>query len=86
MNLPEFKSAYLTVDEDGDTVMNASPCPFLQEDNKCRIYECRPTACREYPHMDGRQFSANLSIHADNAVICPAADRILEEINQALPD
>ncbi len=23
-------------------------CPFLQEDNRCRIYETRPSVCRQF--------------------------------------
>ena len=48
----DFETQYLVVDEDHDTVMNQSPCPFLGEDNACAIYEVRPKACREYPHTN----------------------------------
>ncbi|HEY0041492.1 MAG TPA: YkgJ family cysteine cluster protein, partial [Flavisolibacter sp.] len=34
---------YLKVDEDGDFVVKASPCPFLGSDNACSIYDVRPS-------------------------------------------
>ncbi len=85
MKPAEFHTQYLTVDEDGDTVMNQSPCPFLQEDHKCLIYEFRPKACRQYPHTDGSQFSAELNLHAQNALYCPAVFHILEILKQRVP-
>ena len=56
MTKNEFETMYLLRDVDGDTVMNQSPCPFLLEDNRCRIYEIRPVACRAYPHSGDLDF------------------------------
>ena len=42
----DFLEAYLRLDEDGDYVLKSSPCPFLDDDNYCRVYEHRPRACR----------------------------------------
>ena len=48
----EVVSTYLRIDEDNDYVFKNMPCPFLEADNYCSIYEDRPKACREYPHTD----------------------------------
>ena len=80
-----FETTYLKIDEDGDTVINASPCPFLRDGNYCQIYEVRPKACREYPHTDAHQFSNNLHLHATNAQYCPAVFNILEEMKRRIP-
>ncbi|MFP4267854.1 MAG: YkgJ family cysteine cluster protein, partial [Spirochaetaceae bacterium] len=56
----EIEKLYLAIDEDGDTVFNTRPCPFLQNNNLCLIYEKRPKACREYPHTGG-QYSGSIS-------------------------
>jgi uncharacterized protein len=80
-----FEQQYLTQDEDGDTVMNQTPCPFLQADRHCSVYEVRPKACRQYPHTDGAQFSAELKLHAQNAQYCPAVYHILEALKQRVP-
>lgn len=83
-SLSQFEAEYLTVDEDGDTVMQTTPCPFLLSDNYCSIYEFRPKACREYPHTDAN-FSKNLSYHATNTLYCPATFHILEQLKKSIP-
>ena len=85
MKVGDFEKEYLKVDEDGDTVMNQTPCPFLQEDNYCLIYEVRPKACRQYPHTDAQQFSAEMKLHAQNALYCPAVYHILEAMKKRVP-
>ncbi|MFK7905267.1 MAG: YkgJ family cysteine cluster protein [Chitinophagales bacterium] len=80
MKTTQFEAEYLIEDEDGDMVMNSTPCPFLEEDNKCFIYEHRPKACRKYPHTDEMEFSRNLRLHAVNVNHCPAVFHILERM------
>jgi len=80
-----FETRYLRIDEDQDTVMNQSPCPFLGEDHACAIYEVRPKACREYPHTNHREFSQNIHLHAQNANYCPAVFHILELMEKSVP-
>lgn len=86
MKPAEFEAEYLVEDEDGDTVMNSTPCPFLdaENDNKCFIYEHRPKACRKYPHTDRLEFSQNLRLHAVNAQHCPAVFHILERMMERM--
>src|SRR5215216_3072084 len=48
----DFIEKYLRIDEDKDYVLKSSPCPFLDSDNYCQVYDDRPKACREYPHTD----------------------------------
>jgi uncharacterized protein len=81
LKVTDFKEQYVKYDEDMDMVMNASPCPFLQNDNKCEIYEYRPKACREYPHTGDFEFVKNLKLHAINSEYCPAVFHILDEIS-----
>jgi len=85
MKTGDFKERYVTIDEDKDLVMNSSPCPFLQTDNKCEIYEYRPKACREYPHTSDFEFAKNLRLHQINSIYCPAVFHILEEIGKRMP-
>lgn len=81
----DFEQQFLTVDEDGDTVMNQTPCPFLQSDNRCEIYEVRPKACQEYPHTDQFQFSQHLNLHPQNALYCPAVFHMIETMLKNVP-
>ena len=78
-----FEKEYLTTDEDGDTVMNATPCPFLLENRHCMIYDIRPKACRQYPHTDELDFSKNMRLHALNAEVCPAVYHIIRRLDAA---
>jgi uncharacterized protein len=81
----DFKDKYVKYDDDMDLVMNCSPCPFLQSDNKCQIYEYRPKACSEYPHTGNFEFAKNIRLHAINSKYCPAVFHILEEISTKMP-
>ncbi len=84
MKASVFYDTYLRTDEDGDMVFQSMPCPFLQADNYCMIYEDRPKACREYPHTDRKKFYqiANLSIQ--NASTCPVVYQVIEALKITL--
>ncbi len=75
-----FMETYLRVDEDGDNVFRQMPCPFLEADNKCRVYEYRPKACREYPHTDRKKFHQILDLTLKNTYVCPAVNDILAQL------
>lgn len=76
----EFTSKNLHIDEDGDWVLNSSPCIFLDEHNYCKIYEVRPKACREYPHTDRKQMSQIMELTYKNTLVCPAVAEMVERI------
>jgi len=80
----QFIDKYLKTDEDGDLVLQSSPCPFLYEDNKCMIYEVRPKACAEYPHTNRKKFHQISKITLENMSICPAAFEIVEKLKVKL--
>jgi len=77
MKAVDFKQQYVRIDEDEDMVISTSPCPFLEADNKCEIYDARPRACREYPHTDDFKFLKHTRIHLQNSEHCPAVFNIL---------
>jgi hypothetical protein len=77
----DFHTRYLRMDEDGDWVLQQTPCPFLDlTDHRCQVYEHRPAACREYPHTDRKHMAGILDLTARNALICPAVAQIVERI------
>ena len=80
MKPSDFFDSYLRVDEDGDQVLQSSPCPFLLEDNKCMAYESRPKACREYPHTNRKRMVQILDLTSKNSRVCPAVSTIVEEM------
>lgn len=72
MKVGDFMEKYVRTDEDGDWVMKSLPCPFLGNDNYCRVYEARPKACRDYPHTDRNRMHQILALTEKNATYCPA--------------
>ena len=78
----DFLQKYLHMDEDGDFVVNHAPCPFLDGENYCTIYDGRPTACREYPHTNRKKVFQVLDITEKNALICPAVLEITEKLKK----
>lgn len=78
----EFIDKYLHIDEDKDYVLNVAPCPFLDGDNYCSVYEHRPTACREYPHTNRKRFYQILDLTLKNTAVCPAVFRIVEKLKE----
>lgn len=75
-----FIDEYLHRDEEGDYVLNSSPCPFLGTDNKCLVYEDRPKACREYPHTNRKNMHGILGLTLKNTLVCPAVFKIFQQI------
>lgn len=79
-----FTDQYLRVDEDGDYVLKTLPCPFLETDNACSIYDVRPKACREFPHTNRKKFQQISNLTLKNVAICPAAFNIVESMKQKI--
>jgi len=79
-----FIDKYLRRDEDGDLVFRELPCPFLDADNYCTIYEQRPKACAEYPHTNRRRFLQLDTLTIKNTEICPAAYDIVEKLKRLM--
>jgi len=78
----KFIDEYLHVDEDKDYVLNTSPCPFLDAENYCMVYESRPNACREYPHTNRKRFYQLINLTEKNLDICPAVVDIVEKLKK----
>ena len=79
-----FIEKYLRMDEDNDYVLQQAPCPFLNEDNYCSIYNDRPNACREYPHTNRKKMHQILDLTFKNTLVCPAVLKITEDIRKKL--
>lgn len=80
-----FIQKYLHMDEDGDFVLNEAPCPFLDAENYCLIYEDRPRACREYPHTDRKKVYQIADLTMQNTMVCPAVLQIAEKLKTIYP-
>lgn len=76
----EFISRYLRVDEDKDYVLKQIPCIFLDEQNYCSIYTIKPKACGDYPHTNRKNIKEISNLTFQNAMMCPAVAKILDNI------
>jgi Fe-S-cluster containining protein len=75
-----FIEKYLKLDEDGDYVVKSSPCPFLQADNACSIYDERPSDCARFPYTDEDVILKRKPLTLKNASFCPIVHLVLEDI------
>ncbi len=80
MKSAAFIEQYLVKDEEGDYVLKMAPCPFLEDDNRCKVYESRPLACKEYPHTNRKKMFQILDLTHKNGSICPAVAEIVAQI------
>ncbi len=75
-----FIDTYLTLDEDGDYVVKRTPCAFLGLDNKCSIYEIRPSDCSRFPYTDEDVLFKRKNITLKNVEFCPIVFYVLEKL------
>ena len=80
MRESEFIDKYLRVDEEGDFVAKTLPCPFLEEDNRCGIYEQRPSDCHRFPYTDEDVFIKRQQLTLKNSTFCPITFFVLERL------
>ncbi len=75
-----FIEKYLRMDEEGDYVVRSKPCPFLQSDNACSIYDVRPGDCARFPYTDEDVLLRKKNITLKNSTFCPAVYFVLEKL------
>lgn len=75
-----FTEKYLKTDSDGDFVMQQTPCPFLDPNNLCSVYEQRPEACRKYPHTSSLDVRKSWDLLVKNSAVCPGVNEIITKL------
>jgi Fe-S-cluster containining protein len=70
-------------DSDGPWQTRTIPCPFLQE-NRCSIYEDRPSDCRGYPYLDKPDFVSRTLGMLERTSTCPIVYEVMEELKGSL--
>ncbi|HVY76784.1 MAG TPA: YkgJ family cysteine cluster protein [Puia sp.] len=68
----------LKIDEEGDYVLQSVPCAFLGPDNRCSIYEDRPSDCRRFPYTDEDVLLKRPQLTQKNSSFCPIVVTVLE--------
>jgi hypothetical protein len=81
----EFIDRYLRIDEDGDYVVKSVPCPFLGTDNRCSIYEVRPSDCERFPYTDEDVLVKRAVLTLKNSTFCPIVYVVLERLMATVP-
>ncbi len=76
----DFIDRYLRLDEDGDYVVKSSPCPFLGPDNRCGIYDVRPSDCERFPYTDEDVLVKRPAVTLKNSTFCPIVYYVLERL------
>ncbi len=76
----DFIEKYLDLDKEGDYVTKSSPCPFLDADNYCGIYDHRPSDCARFPYTDEDVILKRPLITLKNSAFCPAVYYVLEKL------
>jgi Fe-S-cluster containining protein len=81
----DFIDTYLTeAEDDGEKVyqIKESPCSFLEPDGKCRIQECKPLVCRDFPYTDKPGKLKSLLELLNFAEECPVVFEIIERLKK----
>ena len=86
LSIAEFSKKYLKIEkESGSTVIKRQPCPLLK-DNKCSVYEVRPSDCAEFPHHNKKPFDLYNDTFKANLVHCPATLLLVEKLEKTVTD
>ncbi len=73
----KFKQQFVAFD--GESLyLKTKPCMFLNG-CACSIYEQRPSACAEYPHLDKQDMKYRKTMW-ENYGICPIVFNVIEEL------
>lgn len=75
----QFEEEWIRLDEDGDKILKALPCPFL-DGQVCAMYHDRPRSCRDYPHTADRDIHKRLHRLGLDLSYCPAAWQIARQL------
>jgi uncharacterized protein len=86
MTVAEFKTTWLEYDKKaGDWMNKQQPCQFLNlKDNKCLIYEVRPSDCSGFPHLTKKKMVDYIHVHKQNIQYCPATYKMVEKLMEAV--
>jgi uncharacterized protein len=84
MEFDVCKKKYFESSTESDNhLINAIPCHFLKDD-KCTVYENRPSACASFPHIDLPNFTSRLFSMLSGYGICPIIYHSMEALKNEL--
>lgn len=80
MTREEFVANHLEQDDFGQWTEKHLPCGFLMEDGECRLGDCRPDGCKNFPYTDQPDRLSSLYSVLNAVSVCPAAYEIFEAL------
>ncbi|MDR1204841.1 MAG: YkgJ family cysteine cluster protein [Peptococcaceae bacterium] len=79
----DFINNYLRLNPmDGGYETKEKPCCFLTGGGQCRIQECRPNSCRDFPYTNQPERLFSLLGILGHAEVCPVVFEILERLKK----
>ncbi|MDP4180838.1 MAG: YkgJ family cysteine cluster protein [Bacillota bacterium] len=83
LNMPieDFKAKYIKEDF-GEYLLKMRPCSFLESDGTCKIENCKPLSCREYPYTNKPERLFSLLSIVEFSGICPVVFEMLERLKK----
>ena len=79
----DFITAYLAKadpDDEKPYKIKEKTCFFLCDDGRCRIQDCKPDFCAEFPYTDHTERLSSMYSIIEHAEVCPVVFEILERL------
>jgi Fe-S-cluster containining protein len=80
----QFEARFVATGADKVKIFKTQPCSFLGADNKCQIYEDRPTACHDFPYLHKEGFQKRSLMMLQNLEVCPIVFNVWQELKARL--
>ena len=78
-----FAEEYLAdAGDEGQYELSGKPCLFLGNDGRCRIEDCKPEVCVDFPYTDQPDRLSSMFSIIEHAEICPVVFEILERLKE----
>jgi Fe-S-cluster containining protein len=78
----DFVAEHLIKDDEEHYVFKSRPCEFLDDGGRCRIQECKPAVCKDYPYTNQEDRLSSMYSIIDSAEVCPVVFEILERLKR----
>jgi hypothetical protein len=83
MSKEEFLDKYLVKEETEENYQTKHrPCDFLDKDGSCKLGECKPENCVNFPYTNQPERMQSLFGVLDVIEVCPVAYEIYERLKQ----
>ena len=82
MSAQAFETQFVKEDDVGP-ILGGKPCPFLKE-NRCSVYQHRPSDCADYPNLHKDGFVFRLMSVVNNCAVCPIVFNVYERLKDAM--